>query len=195
MFGFDMRGVYLYDPFLHHPTRLSTVLFGVVILVLVVWRRRDPILGLMVVVAWVTTFELAYSLAGYLLRHELWLRIYPNLDPSSFWWVMIGLFGWAWLAHVKGARPELLTLLIAIAIFALWMTTGHGGNMPGQPIDWREEALNVSAKSVAGVSYLTGSLGTVTLLGRDEHTRQLWHLWVTGLRMKLGREIPSGVGK
>lgn len=193
MFGFEQRGVYVYDPFLHHPTRLSTLLLAVAIFALVVWRRRDPILGLMVVAAWVTVFELAYSLVGYLLRHDLWLRIYPHLDASSFWWVMIGLFGWAWLAHVKGARPELITLLVAVAIFTLWMAFGHGGNQPDQPIDWREEALNVSAKTLTGVSYLIGSLGTVTLLrgGSCRATSICAHFGILGvsrLRTKLSRE-------
>lgn len=158
MLGFELRGVYVYDPFLHHPTRLSTLLVAAGMVIVVAVKKRDPVFALLVVAAWVTVFELTYSLTGEFLRHDLWLRIYPTLDMSSFWWVMIGLAGWAWLAHSKGARPAPLITAAAVAVFAVWMVVGHGGNMPGQPIDWREEALNVGAKSLLGLAYLVGSL-------------------------------------
>lgn len=160
--GFEARGVYVFDPFLHHPIRLSTLVLAAAIVGIVTIVRRSLVLGLLVMAAWVTVFELAYSLTGFLLRHDLWMQIYPNLKTEDFTWVMIGLAGWAWLAHVKGARPDSVLATVAIVIFVVWMIIGHGGNMLGQPIDWREEALNVASKSLLGIAYLANALGWST---------------------------------
>ena len=73
---------------------------------------------------------------------------------------MFTLLPWAWLAYARGVRLERWSGLAALAVFLLWFVLGHGGNMLGQPVDVREEVLNVGAKTLLGISCVAGTLAT-----------------------------------
>ena len=50
------------------PVRISTVVAAVLMVAVIVWRRRDPVLALVALLAWASAYEVAYEGTGALVH-------------------------------------------------------------------------------------------------------------------------------
>ena len=133
-----------------HP-RWSTVLMAAVVLAVVGWRTRRPLLAGVAVLAWVSVSEIVWNGCDLLTHHGNALR---------YGWLVLALAAWPLLAHRLGIRPHPVGLALCAAAFAVWLALGFDYNWLGQskPLQVVPEALNVLTKTALGAAYLAGAL-------------------------------------
>lgn len=140
------------------------------VIVAVVWlrRRRQPVLGLVTAMAWLVAFEIPYEATDILVRHQ------PGAHLTSWasWVVTVG--GWPFAAWALGIWPDWRWTTAGAVLFAVWIAAGFQHNDAGQaaPVMWWPELLNVSSKTALGVAYLLGAL-RVPESGRGEPLMRL----------------------
>jgi hypothetical protein len=145
-----VSGVWLWLPMVG-PIRISTVIGAAVVFALIAIVKRDPLGGVVVVVAWTSVFETAYHVVGIVGYH--W-------PLANFVWGTAAVAGWVILAAVLGYWPDWRLSVVFVLAMALWIAFGFHYNVPGQtaPLNVRDEILNEVAKSSLGLAYLVGAL-------------------------------------
>src|SRR2546429_6575588 len=113
----------IFSPLPGHP-RWSTVAMGLIILAVVTWRTRRPLRGVLVVLAWLSLYEIAWQACD-VLAHRGSLYNYT--------WLSLAVVAWPLLAHQLGIRPHLLGVAVCGAAFLVWVATGLAYNGIGQP--------------------------------------------------------------
>lgn len=133
------------------PIRISTLVGAAVVFALIAIVKRDPLGGIVVVVAWTGVFETVYHLVGIVGYH--W-------PLANFVWQTGALAGWVILAAVLGYRPDWLLSIVFVVAMVVWIAAGFHYNVAGQaaPINVGSEVLNEVAKSSLGLAYLVGAL-------------------------------------
>ena len=136
--------------------RVSTIVTAIVIAAIVTWRRRSPLLALIAVMAWASTYEVAFNALGAALHG--WSVAYVA-------WLAAALAGWIILAFVKGVVPERRLALAAAVVVAAWIATGFDSNSAGlagagytKSFSLLAEAFNEASKTLVGAAYLLGAL-------------------------------------
>ena len=132
--------------------RLTTLLTLGVFLALGVRDRRFWLAG----AAWIGGWEVLFQAA------ETVRSISRGGFHPTAWWVPVVVFGtyavgcaFVIVAARKGARPSLIWLAAALAVFAAWVATGfhvNGHDMVG--FNSLAEALNEGAKTLWALAYL-----------------------------------------
>ena len=133
------------------PIRTSTLLGAVLVFGIVTAVRRDPLRGLVAVVAWTALFETLYQVVGIVGFH------WPT---ANFAWETAALAGWIILAGVLGIWPDWRLLMVFVVLMGFWITAGFHSNVAGQaaPLNLRDEVLNESSKTALALAYLAGAL-------------------------------------
>ena len=131
--------------------RTSTLISAVVLFLAIVIARRDPLRGVVAVVAWTALFEIVYQAVGIVGFH--WA-------VGNWIWETGALAGWLILASVLGISPDWRVMILFIVLMAVWIATGYHYNVAGQisPINVRDELLNEASKSALALAYLIGAL-------------------------------------
>jgi hypothetical protein len=144
-----IQGLFVVYPF--GVVRLSTVLVAIVVLAVVAWTTRRPLLAVLAVLAWLSAFEIVWELA----------RVPFGQDSlRNALWFSLAVAGWVAAAELAKIRPEArLTGLFALT-FAVWLVTGFGLNWVGGPLSVRDELLNGVSKTALGAAYMVGALRT-----------------------------------
>jgi hypothetical protein len=140
----------IWSPLPSHP-RWSTVLMAAVVLAVVTWRTRRPLLACLAVLAWLSAYEIAWNTCSLVTHGD---------DPVKWFWLVLALLAWPLLAHQVGLRPQPVAVALCAAGFAIWLVLGFDYNWmrePG-PVRVLPEVLNVLTKTVLGVAYLAGAL-------------------------------------
>jgi hypothetical protein len=146
-------GVWFWLPVLG-PIRASTVIAALITFGAISFRRRNPWVALVVVLAWASAFEIVYDVVGVAAF---------NWPLSPFVWQAAALLGWVILASVLGVRPDWRISMVFLTLMAAWAVTGFHLNQPGtSSIDLRAEVLNEAAKSTLAFAYLVGALRTAS---------------------------------
>lgn len=141
------------------PIRVSTVLAGLVIVVAVLLRRRDPLLALISLMAWASAFEILYSATGTAIH---------GWPVVNFLWMTAAVGGWVVLGQVRGIVPDWRLLVAMAVVWVLWMLTGFNSNAPstagtaGFPMEFSvtNEILNELSKTLLALAYLAGALSS-----------------------------------
>lgn len=137
---------------LHWPgtyVRLTTIATAVVMALVILRRTRRPLLALVAVIGWLSAYEIAWE-AGQVLYGRDPLR--PTL------WLAGAIIGWVIAAQLIGIRVYGPLLLLAAAVFALWLLAGYQQNWPGFPIQPEIEGLNVLSKTALAGAFLVGAM-------------------------------------
>jgi hypothetical protein len=175
-----VSGPWLWLP-LAGPIRISTVVAAIVIVAIVLWRRRGPLLGLVTVMAWASFFEIAFNATGTVLH---------GWPVAYLAWLAAALGGWLLLATLLGVVPDGRWLAAVAAVWLIWMFTGFDSNAPSGPgpghpavFSVADEVLNELAKSLLALAYLTGALqrpaATAGPLGRVGFTLRSRWAWMS----------------
>jgi hypothetical protein len=142
--------------------RWTTLVTGIVILVVIGLVRRRPDLAIVSAVAWAGGFEVTYGVIDTLYWHP---------TDTAKWvaeaWQGAALIGWVVLAHAMGIRPSPTWVAVTVIAFAVWLTTipgvtdGFIYNAPqaGQtgPLLVVPEIENVVAKTAWAMAYAVGA--------------------------------------
>jgi hypothetical protein len=139
------------------PIRISTVLAGMAILIVIIGRRRAPLTALIALMAWASAYEILYSATGTAIH---------GWSVSGFVWMTAAVGGWVVLSHVRGIVPDRRLVLLMAVAWGIWIVTGFNSNAPsvagtpGFPKDFSvaNEVLNELTKSLLGLAYLVGAL-------------------------------------
>ena len=136
--------------------RVSTILTAVAVVAIVLWRRRSPLLALIAVMAWASTYEVAFNALGAALH---------GWSVAYLVWLVAALAGWIVLAFVKGVRPERWLAIAAAAVAIVWVAFGFDANSPTAAgpgftpsFSLAAEAFNEVTKTLLGAAYLVGAL-------------------------------------
>src|SRR2546425_11558947 len=129
--------------------RTSTLISAVVLFLAIVIARRDPLRGVVAVVAWTALFEIIYQAIGIVGFH--WA-------VGNWIWETGALAGWLILASVLGIWPDWRVMILFIVLMAGWVATGYHYNLdgPSSPLHIRGELLNATGKSPPAVAFSVG---------------------------------------
>jgi hypothetical protein len=151
------------------PIRISTVAAGLLIVVVILWRRRALLSALIALMAWASAYEILYSGTGSAIH---------GWPVSNFVWMTAAVGGWVILAHVWGIVPNRWLLLAVGLVWVIWIVTGFNSNVPtvagtaGFPkgFSYSSEILNELSKTLLALAYLLGALNSPA---RATRTREL----------------------
>jgi hypothetical protein len=151
-----MRLPWIWVPFLG-PIRVSTLIVGALMVIAIVWRRRDALIALTALMGWLSTFEILYQATGAALH---------GWSLSYVLWMSAALGGWVVLSAVRRIVPDWRLLLPMALVWALWILTGFNSNSPsivgtpGFPPDFSagDELFNELSKTLLAVAFLVGAL-------------------------------------
>jgi hypothetical protein len=144
-----MSGIWVVFPFVG-AIRLSTVLAFIAIVVIVSWRRRSLLVGIVGGMAWVAAFEIVFQAFG---------TIFGKYDFNHLFYLTFTISGWVVAAHVAGIRPHPALLLVWLLVFVGWMAYGFHPNHYGDPnFLIGQEIFNVLTKDGLAAIYLVGGL-------------------------------------
>ena len=145
---------WIFSPFAE--ARWSTVLTLGALFILVTWKTRRPVVGLVAAMAWLSGFEILYQATGAVLHH--W-------SVTTLVFTTAGTGGWLIAAYTLGVRLDWRTASMFVALWVVWIALGFDSNMPDRIIagadrvfSWRDELLNVGTKTVFGVVIALGVL-------------------------------------
>jgi len=131
-------------------TRWSTLLCALAVLGVVSWRRRNPLLGVVAVLAWLGAYEVAFNGLGAALF---------DWPASAFIWGAAAVLGWTALAGFLGIWPEPRIVLLYAATMAVWVALGfHSNTATRVPFSASGEILNELSKTLLAAAYLVGAL-------------------------------------
>ena len=133
------------------------MLAGVLMVAVILWRRRDPVLALVALLAWASAYEILYSGTGTLMH---------GWPMPPFVWETAATAGWVLLAYVLGLRPKRWLLLALALVWLLWVATGFESNVPSltrttgvQPgFSMFDEVCNEVSKTLLALAYLISAL-------------------------------------
>jgi hypothetical protein len=139
------------------PIRVSTLVASIVILVVVLWHRRSPLIALVAVMAWASTYEILFSATG---------AIVHGWSLGGFVWLSAAVGGWVVLAFVVGVIPTWRWLLPFAVVWLIWILTGFNSNSPtvagtpGFPARFSvvDEVINELSKSLLALAYVAAAL-------------------------------------
>jgi hypothetical protein len=153
----------IWSPLPSHP-RWSTLLVGLLILVVVGWRTRRPALAAVALLAWLSLYEIVWQACDVLTSHR---------DLLAYGWLGLALVAWPLLAHRLGIRPHPAALATCAAGFAVWLALGFHYNWFGEPrpVAILPEALNAGTKTALGLAYLAGALAAPPARPESAQTR------------------------
>jgi hypothetical protein len=143
----SIEGLFVVYPF--GVVRLSTVIVTAVVLAVVTWRTRRPLLAVLAVLGWLSAFEIAWELSRVAFRQD---------SLRNALWFSLAVAGWVVAAELARIRPEPRLAGLFALTFVLWLATGFGLNWLGQPVSVRDELLNEVSKTALGAAYLVGAL-------------------------------------
>lgn len=142
-----MNGVWFLLPV--GPVRISTVLAGIALLVLLSWRRNIWI-AIVAYEAWLSSYEIVFNAIGVGFFH--W-------PITPFAWAAGALLGWVLLAAVLKVYPEWRLAALTLALFIIWALLGYHSNTPTrQPLDVGGEVLNEVSKSLLALAFFAGAM-------------------------------------
>jgi hypothetical protein len=139
------------------PIRISTVAAGMLLVALIVWRRRDPLLALVALLAWVSAYEILYQATGVVMH---------GWGFTLFAWMTAAVAGWVLLAWVLGLVPNRWLLAGMLCIWIVWVASSFNSNSPiapgsaGHPAGFSawDELLNEASKTLLAAAYLVDAL-------------------------------------
>jgi hypothetical protein len=138
------------------PIRVSTILASLVI-ALALWHRHAPVKGIVVVMAWLSAYEILFQASGAAVH---------GWSLSNLAWMSAAVGGWVALAFVMGIIPDWRLLLLVALVWLVWILAGFDSNSPtvagtsGFPVRFSvfDEILNELTKTLLALSYLVGAL-------------------------------------
>jgi hypothetical protein len=141
------------------PIRVSTVLAGLAIVAVILWRRRAPLVALVALLAWASAYEILYSATGTAMH---------GWPAGSFVWMTAAVGGWVVLSQVLGIVPDWRLLLAMALVWVLWILTGFNSNAPSsagtngfsQGFSLSSEIFNELSKTILALAYLAGALNS-----------------------------------
>jgi hypothetical protein len=139
------------------PIRVSTVLAGLMIVAVILWRRRAPLAAVIALMAWASAYEILYSATGTAMHQ--W-------PAGSFIWMTAAVGGWVILCQVWGIVPDWRLLLAVAFVWVLWILTGFNSNVPTaagtsslpKGFSVSSEIFNELSKTLLALAYLAGAL-------------------------------------
>jgi hypothetical protein len=139
------------------PIRISTVLAGVLMVSVILWRRRDPALALVALLAWASAYEILYQVTGALVH---------GWPVAGRIWMVAALAGWVFLAGLLRVIPNRRLLLALALVWLLWVALGFESNAApvtvtaGMPKVFTivGEACNEVTKTLLAIAYLVAAL-------------------------------------
>lgn len=160
---------WIWSPLPGQP-RWSTVVTGLAVFGIVLWRTRRPLNAAAATMAWVSGYEILYEVTGSLLH---------GWSLSTLALTSVGTGGWLVLAYTLGIRPEWRVLAVFMMLWAVWVILGYESNMPDRIIpgsaatwSWRDELLNAGTKTLLSLAFVFGSLGQKSSLTWTSSRRQ-----------------------
>jgi hypothetical protein len=138
------------------PIRISTIVTALAIGAIVLWRRRSLLLALIAVMAWASSYEIAFNAIGAVVHG--WSATYAA-------WLAAALAGWIMVAWYRHVRPHRWLALAAVMVVAVWIATGFEANSlslsgAGYTASFSPlaELFNETSKTLLGAAFLVGAL-------------------------------------
>jgi hypothetical protein len=125
--------------------------------VAILWRRRDGLVALVALMAWLSAYEILFQATGTAMH---------GWSPAYFVWMSAAVGGWIVLAVIRGIVPDRWLLLAVGLVWVAWILVGFGPNSPalagttGLPKDFSvtDEILNELSKTLLAAAFLAGAL-------------------------------------
>jgi hypothetical protein len=131
------------------PIRTTTVVTAALVLGLVLWRTRRPLLAMVTVIACLWSYEAIWNATDIAVHRWGW-------GPEPYWLMLAaGWTGWAWR---EGWRPNLALLAAFCACHALWVASGFHYNYPGRAWTTSGDLWNVATKTLWLLAWGLGPL-------------------------------------